>query len=211
MKVAIILFNIDLTNYNFDEYFTIGCDAGCLNAIKNNIKLDFAIGDFDSVNQKEFKLIESKTSQLIKLNPIKDQSDVEEALDLALKKSNDITIFGGIQGKRIEHFLSIISLFNKAPSLKVIDNNSLLFQICGSYKFKKKDFNQYKFISIFPFNDEIDLTLKGFAYELDNRKVTRNDCSLLISNQMRDNELEIISSKPILLIFSKFDNSNNIA
>ena len=123
MKVAIILFNINLKEFSLDSYFKIGCDGGALNATQNNINLDLSIGDFDSINKEEFELIKNNSKQIIKLNPIKDKTDVEEAIEYAKNISDDITIFGGIQGKRIEHFLSIINIFNKYENLKLIDNN----------------------------------------------------------------------------------------
>jgi len=211
MKVAIILFNINLKEFSLDSYFKIGCDGGALNATQNNINLDLSIGDFDSINKEEFELIKNNSKQIIKLNPIKDKTDVEEAIEYAKNISDDITIFGGIQGKRIEHFLSIINIFNKFENLKLIDNNSLIFKIKNQFEFRKDDYKDYKFVSFFSFNENYNISLNGFKYDLDNKNITKLDSSLLISNEMKENNLSVITNKDIFIIFSKLDNINNIA
>ncbi|MCR5787386.1 MAG: hypothetical protein K6G28_06775, partial [Acholeplasmatales bacterium] len=90
MKVALILFDVDLSKFNLDNYYKIGVDRGALNATLSSIPLDLSIGDFDSVNDKELSLIKANSLNLIKLNPIKDLTDTEEALNEALKISDDI-------------------------------------------------------------------------------------------------------------------------
>ena len=207
MKVAIFLFNVNLNNFNLSSYYKIGCDRGALNASLSNINLDVAIGDFDSVNDKEFEIIKNNSKELIKLNPIKDKTDVEEALDLALKFSSDITIFGGIQGKRIEHFLSILKLFNKYPNIKIIDDNSIILNKYSSFKFNKDDYKDYKYVSFIELSDNMQISLKGFKYNLDNRVLTNDDISLLISNEMVSDSLEVSINKPLLIVFSKSDNN----
>ena len=78
MKIGLIMqdfkFNINLNDFDF----LIGVDRGALIAYQNNIYVNLAIGDFDSVTKDELILIQEK-SKVIKLNPIKDLTDTAEA------------------------------------------------------------------------------------------------------------------------------------
>ena len=123
MKIGLIMqdfkFNINLNDFDF----LIGVDRGALIAYQNNIYVNLAIGDFDSVTKDELILIQEK-SKVIKLNPIKDLTDTAEALKYAFKLSNDVTMLGGIEGKRIEHFIANLCLFKEYPLLKIENENS---------------------------------------------------------------------------------------
>ena len=63
--------NIDLTQYDFNDKIVVGIDKGAYLAYQANIKLDYAIGDFDSISAEELNELESYTN-VIKLNPIKE-------------------------------------------------------------------------------------------------------------------------------------------
>ena len=62
--------NVDLTKYDFTNSVVIGIDRGAYVAYLSNVKLDYAVGDFDSISAQELKTLESYTN-VIKLNPIK--------------------------------------------------------------------------------------------------------------------------------------------
>lgn len=209
MKVAIVLFDVNLKEFDLSDSYIITCDRGTLNAINSGIKPDLAIGDFDSIDKDEFELVRKNSKELIRLNPIKDKTDVEEAFIKALEKTEDITIYGGIQGERIEHFLSIISLFNKDMKLRIVDNNSLIFKIGNRFQFKKEDYSKYKFVSFF-LDKEGDITLDGFYYDLSNKHIDKSYSSLLVSNRMVKDNLIIDVNVPTLVIMSKLDNKNNL-
>ena len=146
MKAAIILKDAYLENFNKKNYDTIiGADRGSLIAISNDIKLDIAIGDFDSVNEEEFNLIKKNSKRIIKLNPIKDTSDTNSAIKL-VKDYDEIYLLGGIGGNRIEHlFANIIDLINY-PNLHIMNRYSLI-EIINDLNYEIR--NDYKFISFY--------------------------------------------------------------
>ncbi len=210
MKIAIILFDVNLKSFNFADYYTIGVDRGALNAVNNNIKLDLAVGDFDSVSDVEYSQITSNSKEVIKLNPIKDDTDTLFALNKAYKLSNDVTIFGGIKGERIEHFLSILGLLLKFKDLKIIDNNSLIFRKDENFSIKREEFSDYKFFSVFSLSNDLNITLKGFKYNLDNYNLKIDNTAFAISNQIVSEEASITINDKALFILSKADNKNNV-
>ena len=192
--------NININNYNFNDTYIIGVDRGALFSIENNLTLDLAIGDFDSINKDEFELVKSNSKKIIVLNCEKDATDTDEAIIHARKISDDITIYGGIQGKRIEHFISNINLLCKNPSVKLIDNESIIFTTDTNLEFKKDEF---KFISFFAIDDAI-ISLKGFKYPLDKYDMKRYD-SLGISNEIISDAGLIIEKGRVLVIKSMHD------
>ncbi len=199
MKIGLIMqdfkFNINLNDFDF----LIGVDRGALNAYQNNIYVNLAIGDFDSITKDELILIKKK-SKVIKLNPIKDLTDTAEALEYSFKLSNDVTMLGGIEGKRIEHFIANLCLFKEYPLLKIENENSLIFCITKPTRLPIK----YKFASFFALNTVKSLCLKGFKYELANYDLELYD-SLCISNEIIDCDNLVSFKEGLLLIILSND------
>lgn len=201
MKIALVLDNFNNYDLLKDYQYIVGVDKGALNALKANINIDYAIGDFDSVSNDEYNYICQKTN-CIKLNPIKDETDTLEALRYASSISNDITIFGGIKGNRIEHFIANLNLFHKYNEIKIIDDNSMIFLQKNSFSLNMKD---YKYVSLFAFDsDVLGLSLSGFKYELENYNLKKFD-SLCISNEAYENPIVTFDSGTLLVILSKED------
>ena len=132
--VLVIGNNYKINKDDFKNSYVIGVDKGALFLHRNNIKMDLALGDFDSITEKEFELIK-KDTKIIKLNKIKDDSDTEHALNL-VKNYDEIVILGGIQGKRIEHFYAILLYLELNKNIIIKDNNSLIYY--KKYKDRKE-------------------------------------------------------------------------
>ncbi len=199
-KASIILFNIKNINKDLiKDTFIVGCDRGALNCASNDIFMDLAVGDFDSVDEVEFELIKKYSKKIIKLNPIKDSTDTQYAIDY-LKDYDEITIYGGIKGKRIEHFYAnMIDLYNN-KKLRMMDDNSLIITSEDSFN----PLTNYKFISIFSLSNDTIISLKGFKYELDDYNLLMNN-PLGISNEVSNNPLISIKKGRILVIYSNDD------
>lgn len=101
----------DLTYFTRDFDYFVGIDKGSSFLLKNQLPLDLAIGDFDSVSAEEFKQIKAKAKKLVMAPAEKNDTDTE----LALKTIFDcfgkveIIVFGAFGG-RIDHMLSNIFL-----------------------------------------------------------------------------------------------------
>jgi len=199
LRAAIILKNADLKQFNNYYDIIIGADRGALHAIKNGIIPDISIGDFDSVTDSELDIIKKNSKKIIKLNPIKDKSDTEEAIEL-VKDYDEIHILGGIKGKRIEHlFANIISLINY-PNASLKDEDSLIEIINdNNYKIKK----EYKFISLYAIEESI-IELRGFKYNLNDYLLKTND-PLCLSNEIINNPKIELKKGKLLIIYSHGD------
>ena len=198
MRVVIVSSNPNIDIVNGNNYI-IGVDHWCLDLIKNGIKMDVAIGDFDFLTSDEKKLIKDNCKEYIELSPIKDATDSLAAVRKALEVSVDILIVGGIKGKRIEHFLGNLMLVN-TYGVKMVDDDTLIYKLTtGEYTFYK---DEYKYISFFTL-DEAELTLEGFKYPLNKYNLFPSD-PLCISNEVEEKGKMILKGS-IIVIKSKND------
>ncbi len=197
--VLIIGHDMDFTRFNFQNRYVIGVDEGAYVALRNNVKLDVAIGDFDSIDPEKLAYVKGKT-KVIQLPQEKNETDTMAALKLC-KDATRIIILGGIQGKRIEHFIANLILMENYPKVEMLDNNSHMYIMDSSFSIKKND---YKFISFFALR-ETRLTLEGFSYPLNNYILKNND-PLTISNELTS-PMGIVTIKDgrVLVIQSKED------
>lgn len=201
MKAVVVIGkNYTFQPQDFQDSFVIAVDRGAVLCLKNKIKPNVAIGDFDSVSSQEFKEIQ-ENSHWIGLNPVKDETDTEEALKLC-KSYEDILILGGIGGKRIEHFYANILLLMRYPQARIKDNNSLIFTTEEDKLLKK---GEYKFISVFSLSEQSVVSLRGFRYPLHEYSLARTD-TIGISNEVLEEVAEIVvHSGRIMVILSKDD------
>ncbi|MBQ3118531.1 MAG: thiamine diphosphokinase [Clostridia bacterium] len=95
---------------NVNEYgLIIAADSGYLSAQECGISPDIFIGDFDSVPESEVQ-----SPEVIRLFPVKDMTDTQEAIDVAISRGAEhITILGALGG-RIDHTLANLHLLKYA-------------------------------------------------------------------------------------------------
>lgn len=173
-----------------DDYI-IAVD-GALNTLnKRKIKVDLAIGDFDSLKNKK----KTNDYQKIILKKEKDTTDTYEAIKYAYTLSNDVILIGGIQGPRIEHFIANLTLLDQYNNLVIIDQNSKISLLkLGNHIVTKGGF-----INFFAKEDSV-ISLMGFKYPLTNYHLKRFD-PLAISNEIIGayGEVKIIKGEVIII------------
>src|SRR5699024_1156712 len=106
-----------LTDFTEKVDLWIGVDRGALTLINQGITVDYAIGDFDSVNQSEKEYIQRIALSFYEYPIEKDQTylsiSIEKALSLLPK---EIYLFG-VTGGRFDHTLMnmqlLLSIINK--------------------------------------------------------------------------------------------------
>ncbi len=167
------------------------------------------VGDFDTVKREILeKYKENKSIKIHEFNPIKDNTDTDIAIKLAIKlKSGEITIIGGI-GTRIDHILGNIHVLKYALDsnikCKIIDENNEIQLINKTTILKKKDITK-KYISLIPLTEKVEnINLKGFKYELKNGTLTIGS-SLGISNEISKEEAIIEFGNGILIMINSKD------
>ncbi len=205
MRRAVIVIGINLSyelaKKECEEAYVVAADKGALYCLENNIPMDVAVGDFDSLSLEQLKQVETSAKSIVKLNPVKDDTDTAHALSL-LNDYDEIHILGGIKGKRVEHMLANVDLLVADPRLTLIDDDSRLHCFAsGQYEIAKEG---YEFFSFFALEDSL-LSLSGFAYPLEHFRLHRHD-PLGVSNRLLGDRgyLKLWDGK-LLLVASKQD------
>lgn len=185
--------NYDLPSiYNKEENeYIIGVDIGAYLLAQNNIKIDLSVGDFDSVNETQFELIKKLSNSVKTFKEKKNYTDTYLALQIALTMEYDeIVIYGGTGG-RFDHEFANVNLL-KLGKISIVSNGIMMYMLDpGRYEID----NKFKYISFFAMEDVLDLSLKGFKYELSNLDLSTED-PLCISNELEG----VLSFKEGLLL-----------
>jgi len=158
---------------DFKEADYIGADRGALFLAGKKIRMKLAIGDFDSVSDHEKEMIAQYSDQVISLNPVKDNSDSEAAVDEAVRRGYEKIYIVGATGGRIDHEIVNIRLCWKYPEQVIlIDGQNLCRALKkGVHRIEKKG---YRYVSVFA-ESECEISLKGFRYPLDHRVLDETD------------------------------------
>ena len=194
--------------------FLIAADRGLEALMSLGLMPNAVIGDFDSASKETIDQVNSFEKEdditVIRLNPVKDDTDTEAAVRFALEnyeEPGDIYILGGT-GSRVDHILGNISILGLGKDLgkKIIlldENNwiELLFE--SRTILKEEAFGD--FVSLIPFGDEVTgLTLKGFRYPLKNGTL-KGFNSLGISNEIVSKEAQISFDSGVLIMVQSKD------
>ena len=190
--------NMNLNNFDYSNKLVIGVDKGAYLAYKAGIKLDYAVGDFDSIKSLEYEELLSVT-KVIKLNPIKDETDTLYAINMC-KECKTIYILGGIGGNRIDHFVANLKLFYRYSNLVFVDDYTYMKQCDMKEDFQKDEYHYYSFFAL---EDVSGLCLNGFKYSLSDYSLS-HESSLGVSNELLENSASLsFSSGKLLLIKTK--------
>ena len=157
---------------NFDGDY-VGVDKGALLLANAGRKMVLAIGDFDSVGDDDLEKIKEYTDNLIKLNPIKDDSDSEAAVNELIKQGYNEIILWHPFGQRFDHSFVNLKLLLKYPKHVVLQDeyNCAYVLAQGKYEIPK---DEYNYFSIFPLK-EVTVSLEGMKYSLSNKKMIPED------------------------------------
>jgi len=181
-----------------DEDYVIGVDQAVYYMYKQRIKVDLAVGDFDSLKHRSLLF----GLQCEVLPSQKDITDTFFALTKAFEISQDVTLIGGSGGTRIEHFYVHMMLFHHFPKMVMKTEFSVLRLIEQSTTITYDGF-----VNIFPY-PEATISLEGFEYPLNYYTLKPYDV-LGISNHVVESTGNIhIHQGRILIIETKYIEDN---
>ncbi|MBY7143679.1 thiamine diphosphokinase [Virgibacillus sp. NKC19-3] len=186
----------------------IGADRGAWTLTKNQIPIEYAIGDFDSINEEEKDAIQKNTKVFVEYPPEKDETDIELALLQSYELCpNQIYLFG-VTGGRIDQELVNIqllySIVTKGIQGVMIDkSNYLELTLPGEHVVRHDD--NYPIISFIPFSQHVrGLHLSGFRYSLVGQTISWGS-TLCISNRLLLNNGTFSYKEGILLLVKSCD------
>ncbi len=181
-----------------DDAFIIAADAGYKLCRACGLQPDLVIGDFDSGET----VSENPNMQVIRLNPIKDDTDTACAYAQAVnRRYKNIVLFGGTGG-RLDHTFANFDLCAHAKTqgvcLTVVDDHHEIFALQNETRTINGASGKY--VSVFAVGGPCTVSLRGLAYPLE--KYTFAPFSGLgVSNETVTKTAEIKVQKGIALIF----------
>lgn len=147
----------------------VGVDGGAKVLHDQGYRMDYAIGDFDTVPMQV-------ATHVIALPQEKDDTDLEYALQYVLKNEteesvDEIIILGSVNGGRLDHLIANMWLMYQPRFIKWIDKVTMLeknhwirFYKPGKYVIEKKSFARY--VSVIGMTEIEQLTLENVKYTL---------------------------------------------
>lgn len=198
---------IDEITRHYPAHLLIGIDRGALRMVKEGYRLDFAVGDFDSVTLEEKAFIEAHTDVMEKYRSDKDDTDMELGLLLAQKVAPeaDYYILGGIgkQQGRLDHLLANIWLVfqprfkTSIGRLQFVEvNHRIHFFEPGTYSLSPVYQEQY--LSLVSLTAVKQLQIIGAKYPLTTTDIAYPRA--LISNEFYGNQAIELSFKEGLIM-----------
>lgn len=194
--------------YNQNSFdYVIGVDKGIEALEILDIKPNLAVGDFDSANSSVRARYGSNPDAVI-LNPMKDYTDTQAALERAIELKPELITILGATGSRVDHMLGNIHILLLAlrAGIKtyIIDKNnriSLIDRQCVV----RRDSQYGRYVSLLPYTERVDgITLTGFLYNLEAASMIKGE-TLGISNEIREEEGRISIERGYLLVLETKD------
>ena len=158
--------------------YIIGVDMACSLLMENDIPIDLAIGDFDSVREGTMQDVIDYADKTLIFPTQKDETDTYLAVKEALKMEHREIIIYGAVGKRLDHSYANISLLKLGNIMICNECVSMFVLEPGSYEIESKR----KYISFFALEDIKQLDLIGFKYQQRKYDLDRDD-PLCVSNE----------------------------
>lgn len=189
----------------------IGVDNGLRFLYEHGIAPTHIVGDFDTVDQRIVSWYRENTDIEIRAyNPVKDATDTQIAVELALEwNSTSIVILGGT-GSRLDHVLgnvhTMMLALDAGAECVLLDRNNRIRLIRESVCIKKSEqFGRY--VSLLPLTTEVrGVTLTGFKYPLhEDTLTTLGSAGLGVSNEIAEDEAQIRLSDGVLILIESRD------
>lgn len=189
----------------------IGVDGGLEFCYEQGIVPDHMVGDFDTLDPKILSWYkEHKEIDIREFDPVKDATDTQIAVELALSlKSTHITILGGT-GTRLDHVLGNIETLYLAHRqnvpCQILDSHNRIQLIEGRHCIRKDE--QYgTYVSLIPLTTDVEgVTLRGMKYPLwDHHFTALGSGSLGVSNEIVEEQAEILIKKGIFILIESKD------
>ncbi|GBG96738.1 thiamine diphosphokinase [Lactococcus termiticola] len=209
MKILVVA---GLPSFLPDEAFDfiIGVDRGSLWLTEQKLPLDLAVGDFDSITEKEKCLVKVHAKSFVELAAEKNDTDTEVGLRLAFEQDPkaQVTIIGGMGG-RADHlltnvFMPISEEFKEhCRQVTLLDpQNELTYFPAGSHQIKNDP--SYRYLGFVEVGIQKSLAIQGAKYELE---AGQGFSHIYASNEFKDDEVSFSFAEGHLIVIRSKDGS----
>lgn len=201
-------FTTDFIKEKMPQYL-IGVDRGLEFLYRSQMIPTHIVGDFDSVDKGVIAYYQENTDIPIrKFNPVKDASDTEIAVRLAIELGAVEIWLLGATGTRLDHVMANIQTLKIAHDAGVQayiqDTHNRISIISGEKRLKRSQaFGKY--FSVFPLGSIVkDFSIKGAKYPLTGHALCPYD-SLCVSNQFAAEEVMISFPEGFVILMETRD------
>ena len=189
----------------------IGVDGGLKFCYDHKIVPTRIVGDFDTLSPEILTWYKKNTQiEIREYNPVKDATDTQIAVELALSLGSDhVTILGGT-GTRLDHVLGNIQTlylpFVKGIDCRIVDAHNRIRLVSGELHLKMAE-QWGKYVSLIPFTTDVEgVDLIGFKYPLEKFSFTvLGTGSRGVSNEIAEEEAVIRIEKGIMILVESKD------
>ncbi|BCU82180.1 thiamine pyrophosphokinase [Polycladomyces abyssicola] len=190
----------------------IGVDGGAVRLWEAGVRIDLAVGDFDTAGEDFLHRLRESSVPTRRLPAEKDLTDTQYAVEQALMHDpQEILVLGALGGTRFDHTWANVGLLERIAdrgSVGIIQNrwNRLrLMKGSGSLVLPR---DRYTFCSLLPVSEEVSgVTLTGFRYPLKEATLKRGD-TWGISNEWEADRAVIVIRSGVLLVVESNDASD---
>ena len=201
-----------IKDLNESSLFIIACDRGYEACETLGIVPNILIGDFDSAATGVQGRARAAGIEIVTLNPEKDDTDAEAALDIAIKNTDeeDEIFLLGATGTRLDHIMGNIALIGKGlkngRAVIMLDgHNSVQMIEPGEEYVVEREYKFGKYVSVFPYMGPVrGLNMKGFKYPVSNG-VIEGFNTLTVSNELAADEGVISIDQGYLVVIESMD------
>lgn len=187
----------------------IGIDRGAAFLYRHNIQPDYIAGDFDSVPEEIVRYYREETDVPVReFNPVKDASDTEIGIRMAMEYGcRTIRLFGAT-GTRIDHVLANIQTLmiphREGIYAEICDPNNRIYLVSGEAVLEKQ--NMYGlYFSVFPLGGCVPhFNIEGAQYPLSDHTLCPYD-SLCVSNRPKDDRVKITFPEGTVIVMETRD------
>lgn len=190
-----------ILNADFDAVYAV--DGGARHLMQIGLCPTVLLGDFDSLNPEEVEAHRQQGVAIYTFPIEKDWTDMELAIDLAIKEgATSITVVGGT-GERLDHTLANISLLYRAETAGVEailqDHSQMIRLIPPGVTIELQRRNGKEF-SLFPLNQEVHgVRAWGVKYPLEDG-VLRFGETLGVHNEISARTAHVVGGDAYLVL-----------
>jgi thiamine pyrophosphokinase len=179
-------------------------DQGAAIALKNKLKIHYAIGDFDSLSPINFKKLTQLNIPVEKFPKEKNESDAELAFLYAKKQQYDSVDVLGFSGGRLDHQQSLIQVLFRLKDPRItFKTKDQTVQYVGPGKLPINRLHSNGYFSIFTLS-KAEVTIENALYPLKHQSIDVST-TYTLSNQWLNQKPAVLTihSGEILLFLSR--------
>ncbi|MDD5264536.1 MAG: thiamine diphosphokinase [Candidatus Bipolaricaulis sp.] len=179
----------------------LAADGAWAKARAAGVPVDAVIGDLDSLSADERADLDASGVTKIEFSRAKDWTDLELAVDHALRANPSGIVIYGALGGRIDHTLTNLHLLEKGLATNVpiecVTDSESIHLVDGS--FVLDDAQAGDTVSLVPVTESVRLSTQGLEYELHDEDLLRA-ASRGVSNVIRNQPVRILVAHGRLVV-----------